>query len=178
MAQLETELQISPREENAQDRIIVASWTHGKQDDLHLVTEALTGNGNAYLMMNGTESPADIIDQAVHLEVKAIACLVLSAADRGPVYKLVTRLRRRRLNIPVILMGEAVDPQFAQVLALPDNGDLYRGGIYYCEDPSEMLQVLKQIILFTPPPSTHEHEHTTDDSCSTCSACGDNCPFN
>ena len=113
---------------------------------------------------------------ASHAAESAPVALVLHVEThqtRKAVQALVAHLSRRGLRIPVLLGGAGVDAAFAQWVAIPEGGTPYWGGIYYCEDGSEMLEVLRQIILFEPPLPAHAHEAPGNESqeCSSCGGC-------
>lgn len=145
-----------------------------------LLTDALKAHGIASSIRDYGTGPGKLVAHADALGACALACLVQDVKDRRQLYKLVSFLHANALHMPVMLMGRAVDPDYAQVLALPDSGTLYRGGIYYCEDVDEMLQVLEHIILYTPPRSEHDHSHEppVQYSCTDCASCGSHCDFN
>ena len=178
MAEAQLEQQVTSEEQEREGHIVVAAGSGEEHNLQRVVTQKLTDIGNTYRVISDDATPHQIVNQAAEDEASALACLLQNVADRHFVYKLMTVCRRQQFYIPVILLGEAADPQYAQILALPEHGDLYRGGVYYCEDADEMEQVLKQIILYTPPPVEHDHDHYDDSSCSDCASCADNCGFN
>jgi methylmalonyl-CoA mutase cobalamin-binding subunit len=125
-------------------------------------------------------APALIARQATSTTT-AIGVHVFDTRAQLAVQSLVAHLLRRNrvepdFKVPVLLGGPGVNEAFARWVAIPEGGEPYWGGIYYCEDGSEMLQVLKQIVLFEPPPPAHLHEHTTPVTEGACESCG-GCPL-
>ena len=169
-----------PQQLTKQGHIFVATWGSESQKLQKTVIQTLEDNNHTFSVIQDAVTPESLVNQVRDEDAHIIACLAQTVVDRRHIYRLMAFLHRRRWSIPVILIGEAVDPQYAQILALPEHGDLYTAGVYYCEDENEMIQVLKQIILYTPPPVYHEHDHGEDDpfSCSSCSSCGDACSLN
>jgi cobalamin-dependent methionine synthase I len=163
---------------SVQKTIVITDWTPGDNILQQQIEYTLTQYGYDWI---NVRSPVEEILNHAHDQVAAIACLVQTVRERINVDEVMTFLRQRALNIPLILLGAGVDQQYAQALALPDNGDLYWAGVYLCDDESEMLQVLKQIIFYTPPPVTHEHEHEQEsEDCASslsCSSCAVGCPL-
>jgi methylmalonyl-CoA mutase cobalamin-binding subunit len=125
----------------------------------------------------GVRAPAPLANRAVSLKADALALHVFDAGVRPGVQSLVANLAHRGAEIPILIGGPGVDEAFAQWVAIPQGGSPYWGGVYYCDDGLEMVQVLKQIVLFTPPPPAHTHEAPLADACgpagcSNCASCG------
>jgi methylmalonyl-CoA mutase cobalamin-binding subunit len=113
----------------------------------------------------GVRAPALVATRAAALDADAIALHVYSERVQPAVQTLVANLAHRGLKTPVLIGGPGVDEAFAQWVAIPQGGSPYWGGVYYCQDGLEMLQVLKQIVLFTPPPPAHTHDAPLADAC-------------
>jgi hypothetical protein len=177
MAQTQAENQNLLTNEEPVGHILVAGWTDEKKT-LDGVEMKLSANGHTLTVINNAPIPHIIVDQAAGEKAKALVCLLQDVTDRRNVYRLMALCRKQQFYIPFILLGQAADPQYAQILALPENGNLYPGGVYYCEDADEMLQVLKHIILYTPPPVQHDHDQPGTNSCSDCGSCADSCILN
>ena len=123
----------------------------------------------------GRRPPAIAVARGSALNVDAFGLYLDSRLARSHVQTFVSLLQRRRLRTPVLLGGPAVDEAFARWVATPGGGEPYWGGVYYCEDALEAVEVLRQIILFTPPPAAHTHEidlaSTMPTGCATCGGC-------
>lgn len=125
----------------------------------------------------GVRAPALAATRAISLQADAVALYVYDAGAQSAVQSLIAHLAHRSAKIPVLLGGPGVDEAFAQWVAIPQGGAPYWGGVYYCDDGLEMLQVLTQIVLFTPPPPAHTHEAPLADACgpsgcASCASCG------
>jgi cobalamin-dependent methionine synthase I len=127
-------------------------------------------------------APALVAGHAVAAASEATAIVgvyVFDVAARPALQSLVAHLLRRSqsdasFKAPLLVGGPGVDEAFAQWVAIPEGGTPYWGGVYYCEDGTEMLEVLRQIVLFEPPPVAHEHASSGDlpqDGCATCGGC-------
>jgi hypothetical protein len=178
MEQAQPEQQVPTQEQQREGHFVIAGFTAKDQTLQRTVTEKLSGNNNTYTLIPDTATPQQIVNRTAEEETSALVCLLNTVGDRRLVYRIMTVCRKQKYYIPVLLLGEAADPQYAQILALPEHGDLYQGGVYYCEDVDEMMQVLKYIILYVPPPVQHDHDTEVDFLCSDCGSCADNCGFN
>ncbi|MDF1513905.1 MAG: hypothetical protein P1S60_08860 [Anaerolineae bacterium] len=161
-----------------QGHLVVASGLDADPTLRNHIEQTLSNSHHTYDQIQGAPTPVQIAELAQESGAHGIIYLVGDVSDRRSAYRLVAYLRRIGWHLPVMLTGPAVDPEYANILALPQHGQLYRGGIYYCEDAFEITQVLKQIILYTPPPQEHDHGDEDPFSCSSCSSCGDACPIN
>lgn len=123
----------------------------------------------------GSRPPAIAVVRGAALSVDALGVYLYSRMVRPHVQTLLSLLQRQRLRTPVLLGGPAVDEAFARWVATPGGGEPYWGGVYYCEDAMQVVDVLRQIVLFTPPPAAHSHEMdlapTMSAGCATCSGC-------
>ena len=121
----------------------------------------------------GVRAAPVVVSHVADLAPQALVVWVEHRQARGAVQALVAHLVRRSLRIPLLLGGPGVDAEFAQWVAMPVGSTLYWGGVYYCEDADEMLEVLRQIVLFEPAPSDHVHEapEAQLDDCSVCGGC-------
>jgi cobalamin-dependent methionine synthase I len=135
--------------------------------------QLLTQSGHTVHRL-GVRAAAIVAAQVAELAPDALVLHVGSRQARKAVQALLTHLPRRGLRTPVLLGGGGVDAAFAQWVAIPEAGTPYWGGVYYCEDGSEVLEVLRQIVLFEPPPPAHVHE-APGSEVQDCSLCGD-CP--
>lgn len=125
----------------------------------------------------GMRAPALVAAHAAKQTPDALGVSVFSTKARAAVQSLVAALLRRGLRIPLLLGGPGVDEAFARWVAVPGGGAPYWGGVYYCEDGREMLEVLRQIVLFEPPPVAHDHSHGEPQvPAEGCESCGD-CPL-
>jgi hypothetical protein len=119
----------------------------------------------------GRLAPSIAADKAIALDADGLLLAVNRHAARPAVQALVGHLQHRGAKVPVLLTGPAVDLEFAQWVAVPQGGTPYWGGVYYCETAAEAADVLRQIVLFEPPPVAHDHDTPADEPCDSCCAC-------
>lgn len=123
----------------------------------------------------GVKAPAIVAARAV--DATAVGVYVSNRRTRTALQTLVAQLLLRGVQVPVLVGGPGVDAEFAAWVAIPAGGEPYWGGVYFCEDGDELLDVLRQIVLFTPPPPAHVHgEHGAAADADTCASC-DGCPL-
>ena len=186
VARLESALD---RAEGVSKGVVVLATVFGDVHDIgkNLVKTILANNGYTVHDL-GKQVPVDVIlDQAVALGADAIGLSALLVATSREMARAVEELQRRGLEIPLLVGGAAINPAFAQRIAVPEGGELYRGGVYYCKDAFEALQVLEHIVLFKPAPAEHAHGEgqgssgageqrsggaEVQGSCITCAGCG------
>lgn len=152
------------RSEGVSKGVVVLATVFGDVHDIgkNLVKTILANNGYTVHDL-GKQVPVDVIlDQAVLLGADAIGLSALLVATSREMAHMVEELQRRGLAIPLLVGGAAINPAFAQRIAIPEGGTLYRGGVYYCKDAFEALQVLEHVVMFKPAPTTHEHDHDYD----------------
>ncbi len=104
----------------------------------NLVKTILSNNGYEVIDL-GKQVPVEkIIEQAVELQADAIglSALLVSTSQQMPL--VVEALQERQLNLPVLIGGAAVNPDFAERIS----GQSYAGGVYYCKDAFDALKVL------------------------------------
>lgn len=160
--------------DGAQKGVVVLATVFGDVHDIgkNLVKTILANNGYTVHDL-GKQVPVDVvIDKAVEVGADAIGLSALLVATSQQMARAVETLQRRELAIPLLIGGAAINPEFAQRIAIPEGGTLYKGGVYYCEDAFEALQVLEHIVLYEPPPQP-EHHHDHDHALSQSAACAD-----
>ncbi|MGC9523012.1 MAG: hypothetical protein ACP5HG_14155 [Anaerolineae bacterium] len=122
----------------------------------------------------GLLAPAIAAERAIGLGADALLLAVGRRTVRRAVQSLIAHLQYRNAKLPVLLAGPGVDADFAQWVAVPQGGVPYWGGVYYCADATEAAEVLRQIVLFEPPPAAEGYDHDVAagaDACGSCSAC-------
>lgn len=123
----------------------------------------------------GRKAPVILARDVAALRPDALALNLFDTRSRTGLQSLVAGLLRQGLQVPLLLGGPGVDEAFAQRLAIAAPTGPYWGGVYYCADGDEMLQVLKQIVLFEPPAPVHSHSHgtaaTLENTCESCGGC-------
>ncbi|MBN1920633.1 MAG: homocysteine S-methyltransferase family protein [Anaerolineae bacterium] len=152
------------RSEGVSKGVVVLATVFGDVHDIgkNLVKTILANNGYTVHDL-GKQVPIDaILDQAVLLGADAIGLSALLVATSREMARAVEELQRRGLAIPLLVGGAAINPSFAQRIAIPEGGTLYRGGVYYCKDAFEALQVLEHVVMFKSAPTAHDHDHDHD----------------
>ncbi|MFP4395827.1 MAG: methionine synthase [Anaerolineales bacterium] len=180
VAQLEPHLASA---QGASKGTIVLATVFGDVHDIgkNLVRTILENNGYTVHDLGKQVPMTEIVDAAVARRADAIGLSALLVATSRQMALVVEELHRRGLQIPVLVGGAAINADFAQRIAQCDSGAIYRGGVFYCEDAFEALQVLENIVLFTPPPPPedheheHEHEHVAAVPSAECATCGTAC---
>ena len=124
----------------------------------------------------GLRAPAIVARHLATLKPDAVGLYVFDVRGQAAAQSLVAHLLRRNLQVPVLISGPGVDEAFARWVSVPEGGAHYWAGVYYCEDVTEGLQVLQQIVLYEPPPQAHTHDHGEEqfdliDGCSSCGGC-------
>ncbi len=154
--------QFMERSDSVSKGTVVLATVFGDVHDIgkNLVKTILVNNGYRVLDLGKQVPAATIVERAVEANADAIGLSALLVATSQQMQRVVEELHRRGLSIPVLVGGAAINPKFAVRIAMA-GGDLYQGGVYYCEDAFEALQVLEHIILQAPqrPPAEHQHEH-------------------
>ncbi len=178
VAQLEPHLEST---QGVSKGTIVLATVFGDVHDIgkNLVRTILENNGYAVHDLGKQVPMTEIVDAAVERRADAIGLSALLVATSRQMALVVEELHRRGLQIPVLVGGAAINADFAQRIAQCDAGEIYRGGVFYCEDAFEALQVLENIVLFTPPPPPedhdHEHERAVSAPSAECATCGTAC---
>ena len=121
----------------------------------------------------GVLAPALVARRVAAARPDALGVYVMDRRGRPAVQSLVDHLLRRGAETPVLLSGPGVDQDFAVWVSVPTGADHYWPGVNYCEDTDEALEVLRQIVLYEPPPQIHEHDHDPYGGLDACGGCCD-----
>jgi 5-methyltetrahydrofolate--homocysteine methyltransferase len=127
---------------------IVLATVYGDVHDIgkNLVKTILVNNGYEVQDL-GKQVPANlIIDTAVEWGADAIglSALLVSTSKQMPL--IVKELHRRQLQIPVLIGGAAINRRFGRRILFSDEGIPYAGGVFYCKDAFEGLDVVDQLL--------------------------------
>lgn len=129
---------------------VVLATVFGDVHDIgkNLVQTILENNG--YTVHNlGKQVPINtILRKAEELEADAIglSALLVSTSKQMPL--LIQELHRRKLDLPVLLGGAAVNPSFVRHAAEVGEGgsELYPHGVFYCKDAFDGLSVMDAVM--------------------------------
>ncbi|MBN1259710.1 MAG: homocysteine S-methyltransferase family protein, partial [Anaerolineae bacterium] len=149
VAHLEPHLE---RSEGMSRGTVVLATVYGDVHDIgkNLVKTILVNNGYTVHDLGKQVPVGTVIDQALALHADAIGLSALLVATSRQMQIAVAELHRRSLRIPVLVGGAAINPSFARRIAVTTGGDLYPGGVFYCKDAFEALQVLEHIVMYQP----------------------------
>ena len=126
---------------------VVLATVFGDVHDIgkNLVKTVLVNNGYTVHDL-GKQVPVEaVIDKAVEVHADAIGLSALLVATSQQMKLAVESLQRRGLAIPVLIGGAAINPSFAQRIALDAEGRPYAGGVHYCKDAFAALTVLGEL---------------------------------
>ena len=128
---------------SAKGRLILAT-VYGDVHDIgkNLVKTILSNNGYEVIDL-GKQVPVEtIVEQAIVQKADAIglSALLVSTSQQMPL--VVEALQDRGAELPVLIGGAAVNPEFANRIQQGKNRHPYAGGVYYCKDAFDALKVL------------------------------------
>ncbi len=127
----------------AKGRLVLAT-VYGDVHDIgkNLVKTILSNNGYEVIDL-GKQVPAEtILEQAAARKADAIGLSALLVSTSQQMPQVVELLKERNSNLPVLIGGAAVNPEFAERVRGGKDGQPYRGGVYYCRDAFDALKVL------------------------------------
>jgi 5-methyltetrahydrofolate--homocysteine methyltransferase len=132
------------RKEGTSKGTVVLATVYGDVHDIgkNLVKTILVNNGYTVHDL-GKQTPAEtILSKAVELKADAIglSALLVSTSKQMPL--IVNELSRRKLEIPVLVGGAAINRRFGWRINLTDEGAAYAPGVFYCKDAFEGLAVM------------------------------------
>jgi len=132
------------RKEGVSKGKLVLATVYGDVHDIgkNLVKTILSNNGYTVVDL-GKQVPADtIISRAVEENADAIglSALLVSTSKQMPL--IVNELKRRGLEIPVLIGGAAINQRFGRRILRTEDGSIYDPGVYYCKDAFEGLATM------------------------------------
>jgi 5-methyltetrahydrofolate--homocysteine methyltransferase len=124
--------------------LVVLATVYGDVHDIgkNLVKTILANNGFDVIDL-GKQVPAEtIISKAIEVEADAIglSALLVSTSKQMPL--IVNELNRRKLDIPVLIGGAAINRRFGRRILFAEDGGPYEPGVYYCKDAFEGLATM------------------------------------
>ena len=126
---------------------VVLATVYGDVHDIgkNLVKTILANNGYTVFDL-GKQVPANvIIDKAIEVKADAIglSALLVSTSKQMPL--IVQELHKRRLGIPVLIGGAAINRQFGRRILFVEDGVPYESGVFYCKDAFEGLESIDKL---------------------------------
>ena len=138
---------LEKKEGVSKGRLVLAT-VYGDVHDIgkNLVKTILSNNGFEVIDL-GKQVPAEtIIAKAVEVNADAIglSALLVSTSKQMPL--IINELQRRKLNIPVLIGGAAINRRFGRRILLTESGDFYQPGVFYCKDAFEGLSTMNSLM--------------------------------
>ncbi len=126
---------------------LVLATVYGDVHDIgkNLIKTIVSNNGYSVVDL-GKQVPAEmIIEKALELNADAIglSALLVSTSQQMPL--IINMLQNRREHIPVLIGGAAVNQAFADRISITDQGKTYAGGVHYCKDAFDALNILSSV---------------------------------
>lgn len=132
------------RKEGVSKGKLVLATVYGDVHDIgkNLVKTILSNNGYTIVDL-GKQVPAETIIQAA-IDEKAdaigLSALLVSTSKQMPL--IINELARRKLSIPVLVGGAAINPRFGWRILKTEDGSYYEPGVFYCKDAFEGLATM------------------------------------
>ena len=111
----------------------------------NLVKTILSNNGYTVIDL-GKQVPVEtIVEQTEEHKADAVGLSALLVSTSIQMGLTVKELAKRKLNVPVLLGGAAINHAFAEEVSLLDNGTRYSAGVHYCRDAFDGLSCLEKL---------------------------------
>ena len=126
---------------------LVIATVFGDVHDIgkNLVRTILSNNGYDVVDLGKQVPMETIISAAVEQKASAIGLSALLVSTSKQMALIINELQRRGLDIPVLIGGAAINPAFGRRILKTESGEYYRGGVFYCKDAFEGLNVMDQL---------------------------------
>ncbi len=126
---------------------VVLATVFGDVHDIgkSLVNTILSNNGYTVYDL-GKQVPVNtIVHKAVEVHADAIglSALLVSTSKQMPL--CVEELHRRKLKIPVIIGGAAINRQYGRRILFVKDGEPYEAGVFYAKDAFEGLEIMDKL---------------------------------
>lgn len=135
------------RQEGVSKGKLVLATVYGDVHDIgkNLVKTILSNNGYDVVDL-GKQVPAEtIIEKAVEHKADAVglSALLVSTSKQMPL--IVNELHRRKIKVPVLIGGAAINRSFGRRILLTEEGEFFPAGVFYCKDAFEGLSTMDTI---------------------------------
>jgi len=126
---------------------LVLATVFGDVHDIgkNLVRTILSNNGYEVVDLGKQVPMETIISAAIAQKASAVGLSALLVSTSKQMSLIINELQRRDLDIPVLIGGAAINPAFGRRILRTESGEYYRGGVYYCKDAFEGLNVMDQL---------------------------------
>jgi 5-methyltetrahydrofolate--homocysteine methyltransferase len=137
------------KKEGVSKGLVVLATVYGDVHDIgkNLVKTILANNGYDVIDL-GKQVPAEtIINKAAEVQATAIglSALLVSTSKQMPL--IINELHRRKLEIPVLVGGAAINRRFGRRILFTEDGETHQAGVFYCKDAFEGLETMDQLIV-------------------------------
>ncbi|GAC1303436.1 MAG: methionine synthase [Vulcanimicrobiaceae bacterium] len=127
---------------------VVLATVFGDVHDIgkNLVNTILTNNGYTVFDLGKQVPMNTILEKAIEVEADAIglSALLVSTSKQMPI--CVSEQDARKLDIPIVVGGAAINRDFSRRIAFLDGGERYFGpGVYYAKDAFEGLDIMDRL---------------------------------
>jgi 5-methyltetrahydrofolate--homocysteine methyltransferase len=127
---------------------VVLATVYGDVHDIgkNLVNTILSNNGYTVYDL-GKQVPINtIIEKAIEYKADAIglSALLVSTSKQMPL--CVQELDKRRMNIPVMIGGAAINQQYGHRILFVEEDRPYEAGAFYCKDAFEGLETMDKLV--------------------------------
>src|SRR4051812_30826903 len=137
---------LEKREGYTKGKVVLAT-VYGDVHDIgkSLVNTILSNNGYTVFDLGKQVPVATIIEKAREVEADAIglSALLVSTSKQMPI--CVQELQANGLGFPVLIGGAAINRAFGRRAAVLPDGTAYPGGVFYCKDAFEGLDVMDHL---------------------------------
>ena len=138
---------LAKKEGLSKGKLILAT-VYGDVHDIgkNLVKTILSNNGYEVVDL-GKQVPAEEIIRQIQQEKAdaiGLSALLVSTSKQMPL--IAHELQRRGLEVPILIGGAAINPQFAEHIEVSGELGRYRAGIYYCKDAFDGLMVMDKLV--------------------------------
>jgi 5-methyltetrahydrofolate--homocysteine methyltransferase len=126
---------------------LVIATVFGDVHDIgkNLVRTILSNNGYEVVDLGKQVPMETILTAAIEQKASAIGLSALLVSTSKQMALIINELQRRGLDIPVLIGGAAINPAFGRRILKTESGEYYRGGVFYCKDAFEGLNVMDQL---------------------------------
>ena len=131
---------------------IVLATVAGDVHDIgkNLVKTILSNNGYTVIDL-GKQVPVEtIVEAALDHKADAVGLSALLVSTSLQMRHTVGELAKRRMSIPVLIGGAAINGEFADEISILDNGSRYSADVLYCRDAFDGLTHLETLMRKEP----------------------------
>ena len=136
------------RQEGVSKGTLVLATVYGDVHDIgkNLVKTIVSNNGYTVIDLGKQVPYETIIAKAVEAKADAIGLSALLVSTSKQMSVIVNELARRKLKIPVLIGGAAINRRFGLRTLFIEDGEPYTPGVFYCKDAFEGLNTIRQLM--------------------------------